>query len=527
MPKGHHHAMTDPAKTPSIVGVGTTAFGDLYRNRDPQRTHFELAQDAFHAALEDCGLRKDEIDAVLLARVTSYLTFGADNGLRDIRYVNYQGSGGSQSGVAVFEAANLIRSGAAKVIACVYGNHGRSIRMNYGGVALPTSRYANPYGMTSNGAYYGMMFRRHQHAFSTSADALGHIATSCRANAVDNPNAVMRKPMDMDDYFALPMVSEPMRLLDYCMVNDGGVAHIVTSLERARDLKKAPVRILSSAVSGVMDYFFSAEDCWFDALDRVRGDLFAPAGLTPRRRRCGQYLRQLHAGRAVLDRRHRHLPARRRRRLAGRRASSLRRRAADQSHRRPSFGELHVGLGADSGIGAASAWRGRHPAGTRLRDGARRHLLAGLLGRTLRVVRIAMTATHTGPLPEPSPIDAPYWGSGANGVLRMQTCGACGHVQFPPGRRCAPCGSPDLAWTPLSGTGRVWSWLRFHKPYFPGILVPYIVLRVQLDEGPFLMTNLVDCGDREPAIDDRVRVVFQQAGDIWLPQFTFADEAVT
>jgi acetyl-CoA acetyltransferase len=261
--------------------VGTTPFGALYRDINPERTDYDLALDAFYVALADSGLEKREIDSVIVARLGSYLKFCADAGLEDVRYVNFQSAGGSQSGVALFQAATLIEAGQADVIACVYGNSGRSAQMTYGGGAIPTSRYDDPYGMTSNGAYYGMLFRRHQHEFGTPVEALAEIAISNRANAALNPNAIMRTPITREDYFNAPFIADPLRRLDYCLVNDGGVGYIVTSLERARDLKNVPVRVLSSAVSGVMSYYYGADDCWFGALDDIRGRLFGRAGLEP------------------------------------------------------------------------------------------------------------------------------------------------------------------------------------------------------------------------------------------------------
>jgi acetyl-CoA acetyltransferase len=273
--------MPTPDRIPCIVGVGTTPFGALYRDINPERTDYDLALDAFYVALADSGLEKREIDSVIVARLGSYLKFCADAGLEDVRYVNFQSAGGSQSGVALFQAATLIEAGQADVIACVYGNSGRSAQMTYGGGAIPTSRYDDPYGMTSNGAYYGMLFRRHQHEFGTPVEALAEIAISNRANAALNPNAIMRTPITREDYFNAPFIADPLRRLDYCLVNDGGVGYIVTSLERARDLKNVPVRVLSSAVSGVMSYYYGADDCWFGALDDIRGRLFGRAGLEP------------------------------------------------------------------------------------------------------------------------------------------------------------------------------------------------------------------------------------------------------
>jgi uncharacterized OB-fold protein len=126
-----------------------------------------------------------------------------------------------------------------------------------------------------------------------------------------------------------------------------------------------------------------------------------------------------------------------------------------------------------------------------------------------------------GLLPIPTEVDRPFWEAGRDGVLRLQRCDSCGHIFFPPGRRCVACGSPELVWTEMSGKGEIWSWVVMHKQYFPDMPPPYVVLRVRLAEGPYLMTNLVDSGGREPEIGAKVRVVFQPAGDIVLPQFTF------
>jgi uncharacterized OB-fold protein len=125
-----------------------------------------------------------------------------------------------------------------------------------------------------------------------------------------------------------------------------------------------------------------------------------------------------------------------------------------------------------------------------------------------------------GPLPVPTRLERPYYESGRDGKLRLQRCTACGHTYFPPNARCVACGSRDVRWTEMSGRGRIWSWVIFRKQYFEQMPTPYTVVRVQLEEGPYLITNLVDAAGREPAIDAPVRAVFQRIGDLYLPQFT-------
>jgi len=73
----------------------------------------------------------------------------------------------------------------------------------------------------------------------------------------------------------------------------------------------------------------------------------------------------------------------------------------------------------------------------------------------------------------------------------------------------------------MSGRGAIWSFVVMHKQYFPDAPPPYVVLRVKLDEGPYLMTNLVGAEGRAPEVGAKVKVVFEKAGDIYLPQFTF------
>src|SRR4051812_45374608 len=105
-------------RTPCIVGIGSTPFGDLYRNLDPERSAYDLAADAFLQALDDSGLTRADIDSVIVGRLPSYLKFCADTGLTNVRYVNFQHGGGNQSGMALNQAFMLIESGMADVIAC-------------------------------------------------------------------------------------------------------------------------------------------------------------------------------------------------------------------------------------------------------------------------------------------------------------------------------------------------------------------------------------------------------------------------
>ncbi len=126
------------------------------------------------------------------------------------------------------------------------------------------------------------------------------------------------------------------------------------------------------------------------------------------------------------------------------------------------------------------------------------------------------------PLPRPTEDSAPYWEAAQKGELRMQRCGECGHVRFPPALLCACCLSENAEWVRLSGRGTVYSWIVVHQSQHPAFNAdtPYNVTIVELDEGPRLHTNLVDCPSDQIYIGMRVEVVFDKINDeVTLPKF--------
>ena len=119
------------------------------------------------------------------------------------------------------------------------------------------------------------------------------------------------------------------------------------------------------------------------------------------------------------------------------------------------------------------------------------------------------------PLPRPSEDSAPFWEAAQRGELRMQRCGDCGVVRFPPALLCARCLSERSEWVQLSGRGHVFSWIVVHQSQHPAFNAdtPYNVAIVELEEGPRLHTNLVDCRNDAIRIGMPVEVVFSKVGD--------------
>ncbi len=126
------------------------------------------------------------------------------------------------------------------------------------------------------------------------------------------------------------------------------------------------------------------------------------------------------------------------------------------------------------------------------------------------------------PLPNPTEDSAPYWAAAHRGELRMQRCEGCGHIRFPPSLLCPRCLSSGAEWVRLGGRGRVYSWIVVHQSQHPAFNadVPYNVAIVELDEGPRLHTNILDCPNDQICIGMPVEVVFDKVSDdTTLPKF--------
>jgi uncharacterized protein len=133
---------------------------------------------------------------------------------------------------------------------------------------------------------------------------------------------------------------------------------------------------------------------------------------------------------------------------------------------------------------------------------------------------------HLGPAPVPGPDDAPYWEGLRQGRLLLQRCSACGAVRHPPQPRCGRCRSPEHRWKEAAGTGTVHTFTVVSTAPNAELAtaVPYVVVLVELDEGPRIVSNVVEMNPDEVAIGLRVRVRFDPVGDgVVLPRFVSAE----
>lgn len=126
------------------------------------------------------------------------------------------------------------------------------------------------------------------------------------------------------------------------------------------------------------------------------------------------------------------------------------------------------------------------------------------------------------PLPRVTPELAPFFTAAKARKLVVQRCSGCGQLRFPPRELCSHCWSREAEWVPVSGRGEVFSFYWMHQIYHPGFAaeVPYAVVIVALEEGPHVLSNMVDCSRDQLHVGLPVEVTFEDASDeVTLPKF--------
>src|SRR6185369_5077760 len=141
--------------------------------------------------------------------------------------------------------------------------------------------YENVYAPLFPISFYAMVAQRYMHEFGATSEDLAEVAVAARRWAALNPKAFKRDPLRVEDVLASPLVSSPLHALDCCLVTDGGGAVVVTSKERAKDLRKAPVAILGHGETTTHDAMSQAPDLIRHGSAATAKTAFAMAGLTP------------------------------------------------------------------------------------------------------------------------------------------------------------------------------------------------------------------------------------------------------
>ena len=277
----------------AIAGIGATEF-----SKDSGRSELRLAVEAIGAALEDAGLRPEDVDGMA--------TFTMDNnpeievnrslGGGDLRFFSRTHYGGGAACAPILHAAMAVATGVAEVVVCYRAMNERSQQRFGAGVQNLGNRsrtedahygwYA-PYGQLTPASWVAMNARRYMHEYGATTEDFGRVSVADRKHAATNPAAwFYERPITLEEHQASRWIVEPLRLLDCCQESDGAVAVVVTSSGRAQDLRQPPVRIAAAAQGAstdqqMMTRYYSEAITGLPEMGFVARQLYDSAGIGP------------------------------------------------------------------------------------------------------------------------------------------------------------------------------------------------------------------------------------------------------
>ncbi|MGI9084913.1 MAG: lipid-transfer protein [Aeromicrobium sp.] len=276
----------------SIAGIGATEF-----SKESGRSELQLSAEAALAALADAGLAAADVDGLVTFTMdsTAEIALARELGMGELRFFSRINYGGGAACATVQQAAMAVATGIADVVVAYRGFNERS-GQRFGQVQSAAAAQANtngldnawshPYGLSTPAATVAMQARRYMHEYGATSADFGRVAVADRRHAATNPAAFFHeRPITLEDHQSSRMIADPLRLLDCCQESDGAVAIVVTSTERARDLKAGAVPILAAAQGSAADQFvmtsYYRDDIGVPEIGVVGRDLWRQSGLAP------------------------------------------------------------------------------------------------------------------------------------------------------------------------------------------------------------------------------------------------------
>ena len=277
----------------AIVGIGQTEF-----SKRSGRTELKLAIEAIGAALDDCGLRATDVDGMSLYTMENNPANEVIHNLGggDLRFFSRIHYGGGAACGPIHQAAMAIASGSAEVVVCYRAMNERSEqrfgtgvqdRPNAPGTEDVHFGWYAPFGLLTPAAWVAMFAQRYLHTYGATTEDFGRIAVADRKHAATNPAAwFYERPITLEDHQNSRWVVEPMRLLDCCQESDGAVAVVVTSAERAKDLRQKPALVRAAAQGMAADQkmmtsYYRDDISGIPEMGLVARQLFATAEIGP------------------------------------------------------------------------------------------------------------------------------------------------------------------------------------------------------------------------------------------------------
>ena len=232
----------------AIAGIGLTDF-----SKNSGVSELSLAAQCIVAACEDAGVDPSEIDGLVSYTLdsTDEIEVARAVGAGDLSFFSRINYGGGAAVGTIAQAAMAIATGQAETVVCWRAMNGRSGQRMGQGVSgniissdLIHWSWYMAYGMLTPGSWIAMIANKYMNTYGVTREDLGKIAISQRNYALNNPRAFgYGKPLTMEEYLGSKMIADPLCLYDFCQETDGGFAILVTSAERAKDLKQKPAVI--------------------------------------------------------------------------------------------------------------------------------------------------------------------------------------------------------------------------------------------------------------------------------------------
>jgi len=245
------HRLLDAA---AIVGIGATEF-----SKNSGRSEMRLAVEACEAAIADAGLQPSQIDGWVSysAETNPEIEVAKNLGAGEMTFFSRIHHGGGAACGTIQQAVLAVNAGVADYVVCYRAFNERSGRRFGAGVqdrpAQATAESAAfawyaPFGLLTPAQWVAMFARRYMHEYGATSEDFGRIAVADRKHAATNPKAYFYgAPITLEDHQQSRWIVEPLHLLDCCQESDGAQAIVVTTPERARDLKQPPVLVRASA----------------------------------------------------------------------------------------------------------------------------------------------------------------------------------------------------------------------------------------------------------------------------------------
>ena len=234
----------------AVVGVGETTY-----SRGGGRTTRAMATTAIANAMADAGLTAGDVDGMLsysMGDSTASNFIAGDLGIRPNFFMDVQG-GGSSTEALVGIAIGVIEAGMCQTVAIFRSMNGYSAN-RIGGTGAGAQAaitgdqiHMRGHGWMSPGQWFAPTFMRHMYEYGTTPEQVAMVKVVHSEHASNNPKALYKKRVTVDDVLSSRMICKPLHLLDCCVESDNATAIIITSAERARDLRQRPALIRSVA----------------------------------------------------------------------------------------------------------------------------------------------------------------------------------------------------------------------------------------------------------------------------------------